>query len=155
MQNKLRTLDQKRSDFALKKVMEMNWKQSSNDDEKNEIKALTSSIPSMIKQMGIGLTMAFLLSKAGTSVKESGSVNNKNKYRIVVNIIKEWLGYKSGDIDNSYLLGLNSNLSDEDFIKKLNDVDQFQYMTIQNEAIAIMEWVKKYTVAGFHLQKKE
>ena len=147
MNSKARTLDQKRSDFALKKVMEINFKKDSNNDEKDEIQTFTAGIPSMIKQMGIGLTLAFLLSKAG-----SGN-NSDNKYKLVFNIIKEWLNYKNGDIDNSYLPGLDANPEDREFIKKLNDVDQFQYITIQNEAIAIMEWVKKYTAAGFHIKK--
>lgn len=119
----MRMMTQKRADFALKKTLA-----ALNTVEKNKLKPLSAGAPSIIIQNGLGQTLAFWLAK--------GSKEHSAMFRIV----SDWL--KQTD-EKSF-----GNCSEpKDFIEKLADIDQREFRKNQAEALAVLEWVKRFVAA--------
>jgi CRISPR-associated protein Cmr5 len=122
----MRTLGQKRAEFALKKVLE-----AKNIDK---FDSFTAGAPSQILQNGFGQTMAFYVAK-GT-----------DKHKKLFKIIQEWLSYHKEDIKNDFI---NKTDSEADFIKAISQLEQRKYLAAQKETLALLEWVKRFANAGF------
>jgi len=105
----MKTLTQKRADFALACVADylMNKKEES---VRKSFKSLTSGVPAMILQNGLGLTMAFIRSKDSKS---------DDKYKRVYEAIKDWLTTKSETTKTFFSSGPKS---DVDFFRRLNQL---------------------------------
>jgi CRISPR-associated protein Cmr5 len=136
----MRTLGQKRAEYALDKIIEKAPK-----DEKNrkEFNSFVAGSTTMILQNGLIQVLAFWLSK---------SDGEKSKHYILFSIIKEWLNYKNKDINNNFLPGFTGS-QDDDFIKKLCELDQKKYLAIQRETLSMLEWVKRYANANIGLKE--
>jgi len=129
--NKIRTLGQKRAEFALQKVLEI----TNNLDEKGkkDFKNITAGAPSMILQNGYGQALAFWLSR------------KTEKYFNLFDVVMNWLSYDNGkDVKNIFA----SKKDRKEFIKELSDMEQSKYLTAQKETLALLEWVKLYANAG-------
>jgi CRISPR-associated protein Cmr5 len=123
---------QKRAKYALDKVLEV----TKNKDEKakKEFKSFSAGAPSMILQNGFGQTLAFWLAK-GT--------DKNDKHIELFDIVKEWLSYKEGDVNNTFV-----NPKDrKGLIYELSSMDQQAYLDAQREALALLEWVKRFASA--------
>ena len=123
----MRTLGQKRAKFALEEVLNIKC-------DKKEFKNFSAGAPSMILQNGFGQALAFWISK-GT-----------DKHIVLFDIIKKWLSYNENDVDNKFV---DNAVTRKDFIKKLSDMKQADYLTAQKETLALLEWVKRYANAEF------
>ena len=121
----MRTLGQERAEYALKKVLAIE------NQLKKEYKTFTAGAPTVILQNGFGQAMAFWLSKGG------------KKHKFVFDSIKNWLTEKS--FINS---ANNSDKSEDfDFVKRLSELEQKDYLKAQKEALMLLEWIKRYTSA--------
>ena len=116
----MRTRGQERAEFALNKVV------SIPPDKKEKFKPFSKGAPSMILQNGFGQTLAFWISK------------DKDEHMTMFNIVKEWL----------CLNNLAEGQNKADFIRSIAKMDQTKYFTAQKEALALLEWVKRYANAG-------
>ena len=117
----MHTLGQKRAAFALEKIIE----NIGHKDEKfkNEFKSFASGVPSMILMNGFGQALAFIKTK------------KDEKYKIVFNIVKEWLRKEN------FVVSLDD---DRSFIMEISKMDQKKYLDAQKETLAILEWIKRY-----------
>ena len=80
----IRTLAQKRSEFALEKVLGLYQHQHAGN---NDFKNFVAGAPAMIQQNGFGQTMAFWLAKAeGSKTK---------KHFVLFSMIVQWLSATS------------------------------------------------------------
>jgi CRISPR-associated protein Cmr5 len=114
----MRTLGQKRSEFALKKVL-----------EKKEITALknfSAGAPSIILQNGFGQALAFWASKG------------KPEHNALLDIIREWFEEQKDFFIQTDTKGM---------LLKLSEISQQEYFAAQQEALNLLEWVKRYANA--------
>lgn len=123
---KMRTLGQKRAKYALERVLAIP------ENTKKDFKSLSAGAPSTILQNGFGQAMAFWLSKKA------------DKHIALFDIIREWLSYEKDDVKNTFIKKTSSRT---EFIKELSDLDQRRYLAAQKEALALLEWVKRYSNA--------
>ena len=123
----MRTLGQKRAEYALGKVLAI-----PGGKKKEDFKSFSAGAPSMILQNGFGQALAFWLSK-GT-----------DKHITIFDMIKNWLSYEKDDVKNSFVTKTENPV---DFIKELSGMDQIKYLTAQKETLALLEWVKRYANA--------
>jgi len=126
----MRTLGQKRAEFALNKVLEI----TKNLDEKGkkDFKSFSAGAPSMILQNGYGQALAFWLSK------------KTDKHLKLFDIVMNWLSYDNGkDVKNAFA----AKKDRREFIKELSEMKQSKYLTAQKETLALLEWVKRYANA--------
>lgn len=129
--------NQKRAAYALEKVKAYLYSLKSEKDKK-EFKSFVAGLPAMILQNGFGLTMAFLLSKQKDS--------EKTKQKVAFDQIKEWV-VECSEITKNYFKDTNARSNDKDFLLHINKLDQIQYRTIQQEALNLLEWIKRYAAA--------
>ncbi len=117
----MRTKEQIRSEFALNKI-----EQKFNGRVAKDTANFIVGMPTMILTNGLGQSLAFLLSKSD------------QKHKVVFDIIKEWL-----TIENS---NLSAN-SDIGFLGRFSTIEQKKYLEAQNEALAMLNWLKRYARA--------
>lgn len=116
----MRTLGQKRAEFALEKVVGIE------QSKKDKFKPFSAGAPSMILQNGFGQAIAFWVAKG------------KDEHKSMMNILREWL------VSN----GFSKGNDDKTFIRNLAQMEQRDYLNAQKEALALLEWVKRYSNAG-------
>lgn len=115
---KMRTLGQVRSEFALKKVMEnLNLK---------SLKRFSAGAPSMILQNGFGQTLAFWAAKG------------KDEHIALMTLVMDWFNENNSKFQSN---------SKEEFLKKISESSQDEYFSAQQEALHLLEWVKRYANA--------
>lgn len=122
------TLAQKRSSFALKAV-------ENPIRERDKFGKLVAGLPAMILQNGFGQTLAFLLSK---STDKNGNIDRHDRH------------FQAFDVMVSWLREVN-RLKDSDparVMKALSEKPQCEYLHAQEEAMKLLEWVKRYANAG-------
>lgn len=129
----MRTMAQKRAEYALDKVLKIKG-------EKKDFKSLSAGAPSMILQNGFGQSLAFWLAK-GTN--KDGKIKNDDKHIELFDMVKDWLSLKMKDIDNNFV----KEKDRRKLMEELSRMDQQQYLSIQNETLALLEWVKRFAAA--------
>ncbi|MDO8723567.1 MAG: type III-B CRISPR module-associated protein Cmr5 [Syntrophales bacterium] len=127
----MRTMAQKRAEYALERVLLIK--------DKKDFQSFSAGAPSMILQNGFGQTLAFWLAK-GT---KDSKIKNNDKHVELFDMVKDWLSLKTKDINNSF-----ANEKDRTkLMKELTTMEQRQYLSAQNEALALLEWVKRFANA--------
>jgi len=116
------TLAQRRSLFALDKVRDAS--------KIDKFDKLTLGLPAMILQNGFGQTLAFLLAKA--------KGNEKDHHTAAFDIITSWL-------ETTHILKKRDRA---EVMKEISQMPQSEYLRAQEEALAILEWVKRYANAN-------
>jgi CRISPR-associated protein Cmr5 len=122
------TLAQQRSAFALRMVQEVFQNQQGFDK-------LVLGVPAMILQSGFGQTLAFCLAK-GT---KDGRINPGDKHIQAFNIIIAWLR------DQKII---NQEGGASQVMQQISQMPQQEYLYAQEEALSLLEWVKRYANAG-------
>ena len=122
----MRTLGQKRSEYALAKVLAIA------DGKRGEFKSFSEGAPSMILQNGFGQALAFW------------SAKKADKHIVLIDMIMEWLSYEKDDVKNQFMKKTKDRT---DFIRQLSTMDQSKYFEAQKETLALLEWVKRYANA--------
>jgi len=121
----MRTLGQERAAFALDRVLEIPT------NEKENFESFSAGAPSVILQNGFGQALAFWYSKKNKDAKNA----------TLLNIIKEWL------VRNEFVKPVDD--TDVNFIRSLSGMNQREFHAAGNEALLLLEWVKRYANAGF------
>jgi len=133
----MRTLGQKRAEFALNEVLKI---QDAN--LKKDFKNFSAGAPSMILQNGFGQALAFWLSK-GTD--KDLNIKPNDKHFVIFKIVMDWLPYEKGDVKNRFIKKTNSP---KEFIEAISKMNQKEYLAAQKETLSLLEWVKRYANAG-------
>lgn len=122
----MRTLGQKRAEYALERVLAATNCKS--EKEKKDFQSFSAGAPSMILQNGFGQTLAFWLAKG------------KPEHMALFDILTRWL--KHTDAKN-----FGECKQTKDYIQKLSTMEQCEYLNNQNETLALLEWVKRFANA--------
>jgi CRISPR-associated protein Cmr5 len=123
----MQTLQQERAKHALGKVQ--SWV-ALNDGAK--LKARTSELPFMVHANGLGQAAAFFKSK-----------KNKDGYDVVLLALQSWLAEPNRPFAGK-----------TDLMQAIVDTDLSTYRLAQAEAMAYMDWVKKFASAYLDTDKK-
>jgi CRISPR-associated protein Cmr5 len=118
----MQTKEQQRSQFALD-MMNQHYPKGVEEPDANFI----VGVPTMILTNGLAQTLAFLLSKKGSS-----------KHEVTFSIIKAWL---EREVEP---LKAKTNMA---FLQNFAELDQSNYLTAQREALAMLHWLKRYARA--------
>ena len=119
----MRTMAQKRAEFALARVLFIK--------DKKDFQSFSAGAPSMILQNGFGQTLAFWLAK---------SKSEKSEHMALFDISTRWL--KQTDMKH-----FGDCRQPKDYIQKLSTMEQREYLNNQNETLALLEWVKRFANA--------
>lgn len=130
------TIQQQRAAFALAAVEAINDRikaiAEGNDRDKikaSEYKSYASSFPAMIQMNGLGQAAAFFRSKG------AGNDSKAHAYQALYDTLSEWLS-KSGQPYHR-----------RDLLDGITHADMQTYMLAQAEALALLDWVKKFAKA--------
>jgi CRISPR-associated protein Cmr5 len=126
----MQTLQQERAKHALDKVQ--SWVKL-NDGAK--LKARTSELPFMVHANGLGQAAAFFKSK---DVK-----GDKDRYGVVLLALQSWLAEPNRPFAGKH-----------DLMRAIVEADLSTYRLAQAEAMAYMDWVKKFASAYLDTDKK-
>jgi len=121
----MRTLGQIRSEFALKIVLEYKHIKT--------LKPFSAGAPSMILQNGFGQALAFWAAKG------------KEEHVVLLTMVREWFNQNGNDFFKSTKI--------EEFLDKISKSSQHDYFEAQQEAMQLLEWIKRY--ANAFIQDKE
>jgi CRISPR-associated protein Cmr5 len=122
---------QKRAEYALEKVLAV--------EDKKDFQSFSAGAPAMILQNGFGQTLAFWLAK-GT---KDGKIKVSDKHIVLFDMVSDWLSLKREDINNDFL----KTKERTSVIKELTTMNQRQYLSAQNETLALLEWIKRFANA--------
>lgn len=128
----IQTKQQKRAEFALKELEEFKGK-----GVPSNYATFIVGMPNMILSNGLGQTLAFLKAKS-----------SKEERSFVFKVLKTYLC-------NEYSSAFQKGLDDFPFLKKLNELDQSEYIEMQEEVLRMLEWLKRYARAFEKEEKSE
>ena len=118
----MQTIQQQRAKYALKAVQDA---AGNPQITPKEFKSYASSFPAMIHMNGLGQAAAFFYSKG----------EKYTEHRALYNILSEWLKKK------------NQPYAGVDLLEGITQKDMETYRLAQMEALALMDWVKKFAKA--------
>lgn len=121
----MQTIQQQRAKFALERVVSASHDRSVNG---KEFKSYAAGLPAMIHMSGLGQAAAFY--------KAKGSTEKGIAYRILYNLLSDWLTQ-----ENQPYAGRR------ELLDGITQDDMHRYRLAQAEAQALMEWVKKFASA--------
>ncbi len=127
----MKSIAQLRAQYALNKANEIKSKYNNDLNNKN-YKSFVAGCPTMILQNGLGQALAFWAAKSKT--------NPEKKEGQILEVIREWFNN-----DNNPLKLKNTNT--KDFIEKLMQKNQNEFVLIQKETLLMLEWYKRYVNA--------
>ena len=128
----LRSMDQERAAFALKKIQAI----LGGDDEshKQEVRRYLKNLPALIRMNGLGQALAFFLTK-----KKKKPEDKDTAHETIYYMVSAWL------CDASSKGRIFSESTDA--LSAITQSDMAHYMAAQNEALALLQWLKKFAVA--------
>lgn len=121
----IRSMEQDRAEFALTKIEAA---EKHPGELPKEIRRHLNGLPALIRMNGLGQALAFF------RMKGTGS-----SHELIYQMVGTWLCAKDskGRIFTE----------DGDVLKAITRSDVQHYMAAQNEALALLEWLKKFAVA--------
>lgn len=122
----LRSMDQERAEFALKKIQSVDA--DSDESHKKEVRRYLNNLPALIRMNGLGQALAFF------RMKGEGTAHDT-----IYRMVGAWL------CDASSKGRIFSESTDA--LSAITQSDMAHYMAAQNEALALLEWLKKFAVA--------
>lgn len=133
-------LDRKRAAHALDAVSALAGKHAIAPGYKSYVKG----VPAMVQTLGLGQTLATILARAGND-QDKGQGGTPDAYQTLFGHITDWL---FGDDDPTGLLGEHRQVTDPlRRLRNVLDLGQRDYLALQNEAFAYLEWLKKFANA--------
>ncbi len=121
--------EQQRAEFALARIQEAMTSGSGRVPE--DFANFIVGTPTMILQNGLGQTMAFLLSKC------KGREDVADKHFFTFRAIARWCERENSQIQSRPM----------DFLQAVTQLHQGQYLTLQEEALKMLQWLKRYAKA--------
>ena len=129
-----RTLAQRRAADAYEKIELV----SKRDAEfQKRYRSYVAGLPAMIVMSGLGQALASLLSRAGTGGPD------KSAHRLLYDHVAKWLGGIQEEAPYRQVISGETKL----LIDEINKRDQATYLHAQAEAMAYLEWLKKFAQA--------
>lgn len=122
----LRSMDQERAEFALKKIQAILG--GTDQSHKVEVRRYLNNLPALIRMNGLGQALAFF------RMKGEGTAHDA-----IYRMIGTWLC----DANNKGRIFSES----ADVLTSITQSDMAHYMAAQNEALALLQWLKKFAVA--------
>ena len=122
----LRSMDQERAEFALKKIQAILG--GTDQSHKVEVRRYLNNLPALIRMNGLGQALAFF------RMKGEGTAHDA-----IYRMVSTWL------CDASSKGRIFSE--DADVLTSITQSDMAHYMAAQNEALALLQWLKKFAVA--------
>ena len=122
----LRSMDQERAEFALKKIQAILG--GADPILKAEIRRYLNNLPALIRMNGLGQALAFF------RMKGEGTAHDA-----IYRMVGTWL------CDASSKGRIFSESAD--VLTSITQSDMAHYMAAQNEALALLQWLKKFAVA--------
>jgi CRISPR-associated protein Cmr5 len=123
------TLSQERAGFALKGVERIKGEAFA-----GKFRSYAANLPPMIQMNGFGQALAFCRSKKGQSLEDQA-------YQALYELVSEWLGR-----EGQPYAGLG------DALVGVTTGSMSSYRLAQTEALALLEWVKRF--ASAYIEKK-
>lgn len=132
----LKTIEQQRAAYALAEIQTLLKDSKVN---RKEFRSYANALPAMIHMNGLGQALAFCCAKGDT-------------YGTLYGIVGKWLTRANQPLAvNQPEEGESSVTQPTDSSSKvmenLTQVDMYHYRVAQAEAMALMEWVRKFAVA--------
>lgn len=125
--------DQKRAEHALKKIQAL---QEEGYGHYGNYVSFVKALPATILQIGLGQALA-------TELASSGNGNDTEKgHANLLKSLQEWLGRSSPKAPYP-----NAATKPNGLLTELTSGTQEQYIYAQYEAIAYLDWLKKFAVA--------
>lgn len=126
----MQTMQQQRARFALERV-----EQAKNEGaNQKEYKSYASGLPAIIHMNGLGQAAAFYLSKAEKD--RNGNPVAEDAHYLLYKLLSDWLCRQ----DQPYA-------DYDDLLSGITQADMHKYLLAQAEAMALMDWVKKFAEA--------
>lgn len=122
----LRSMDQERAEFALKKIQSVDA--DTEESHKKEVRRYLNNLPALIRMNGLGQALAFF------RMKGKGTAHDT-----IYRMVGAWL------CDASSKGRIFSESTDA--LSAITQSDMAHYMAAQNEALALLQWLKKFAVA--------
>ena len=122
----LRSMDQERAEFALKKIQAILG--GTDQSHKVEVRRYLNNLPALIRMNGLGQALAFF------RMKGEGTAHDA-----IYRMVSTWL------CDASSKGRIFSESAD--VLTSITQSDMAHYMAAQNEALALLQWLKKFAVA--------
>ena len=122
----LRSMDQERAEFALKKIQAI--LEGTDPIHKAEVRRYLNNLPALIRMNGLGQALAFFRMKGEGTAHEA-----------IYRMVGAWL------CDASSKGRIFSESTDA--LSAITQSDMAHYMAAQNEALALLQWLKKFAVA--------
>ena len=122
----LRSMDQERAEFALKKIQAILG--GLDTSHKVEVRRYLNNLPALIRMNGLGQALAFFRMKGESKAHDT-----------IYRMVSAWLcdaGSKGRIFSES-----------ADALSAITQSDMAHYMAAQNEALALLQWLKKFAVA--------
>lgn len=116
--------EQQRSEFALKRIQSL-------ETVDKDLANFIVGTPTMILQNGFGQTLAFLLSKCKGTHKET------DKHYFTFKTITGWSNRTNPAVPGT----------EKEFFETISKLDQSDYLTLQEEALRMLQWLKRYAKA--------
>ena len=140
-----RLLEQKRAATALRQVEALYEKYRDDAKFRDAYTSYAKSLPATILLSGLGQAVAMAMSKAGAG---EGSGGNREAWKALVAHLETWLLKEAGEAspyyDSRFQNGERPGL---ELMKKITGLDQRAYVTAQAEALAYLQWLKKFANA--------
>ena len=134
-----RLLEQKRAATALRQVEAL---QRQDSKFRDAYTSYAKSLPATILLSGLGQAVAMAMSRSG-----SGE-GNQQAWKALVMHLEAWLLNEAGEASPYYDGGFRSNGTPGlELMKKITGLDQRAYVTAQAEALAYLQWLKKFANA--------
>jgi len=128
--------EQLRSRFALGRIEKLTDKTGK---VKEDLANFIVGSPTMILQNGLGQTMAFLLSKC------KGAEDFTEKHYFTYQAIARWCERQNEKISGEAL----------SFFSGIAELPQSEYLMLQEEALKMLQWLKRYARAFQEVKNNE
>ena len=125
-------MDQERAEFALKKIQAILG--GTDQSHKVEVRRYLNNLPALIRMNGLGQALAFFLTK-----KKKKPEDKDTAHETIYYMVSAWL------CDASSKGRIFSESAD--VLTSITQSDMAHYMAAQNEALALLQWLKKFAVA--------
>jgi len=122
----LRSMDQERAEFALTKIQAILGE--ADPIYKAEVRRYLNNLPALIRMNGLGQALAFF------RMKGEGTAHDT-----IYRMVSAWLC----DANSKGRIFSES----ADALSAITQSDMAHYMAAQNEALALLQWLKKFAVA--------
>ncbi len=123
MNHVAQTIEQQRAAFALDEINAVLAKRGADKPFRKEFRSYASALPAMIHMNGLGQAAAFCRAKGGT-------------YGKLYEILSKWMIRDGQPFQN-----------DDDLLVGITAADMYHYRVAQAEALALLEWLKKFALA--------